>query len=130
MNIKDETLIEIAGLFLRCKKVEENPWTEFVFVFEFGEGHISNSGFLYNGEKVRPATASIEDEQLLLDNTLEQLREEIYQQCGDKFNQLLFQMENETKRFKIDFEFDDPKRWTITPSNMFEMREKLRPKFD
>ena len=39
-------------------------------------------------------------------------------------------MDNKTKRFKIDFEFDDPTRWAITPNNMFEMREKLRPKFD
>ncbi|ELR64582.1 hypothetical protein C942_02395 [Photobacterium marinum] len=39
-------------------------------------------------------------------------------------------MEFETKRFKIDFEFDDAKRWAITPGNMLEMREKLRPQFD
>jgi len=122
--------MNIAELFLRCKKVLENTWTEFTFVFEFGEGHISNSGFLYTGDKVRPATASIEEDRLLLGNTLEQLREDIYQQCGKKFNQLLFQMENETKHFKIDFEFDDQKRWVITPNNMLAMREKLRPKVD
>ena len=130
MNIEDNVLNEIATLFLRCKKVKENPWTECVFVFEFGEGHISNSGFLYNEDDIRPATASIDEEKLLLGDTLSVLRDSIYKQCGHKFNQLLFQMENETKRFKIDFEFDDPKRWAITPSNMFEMREKLRPRFD
>jgi len=130
MNISDETLMEIAQLFLRCRKVKENPWTEFAFVFELGQGHISNSGFLYNEDKVRPATASIEEEKLLLGDALMALREDIFKECGHKFNQLLFQMENETKRFKIDFEFDDPTRWAITPNNMFEMREKLRPKFD
>lgn len=130
MNIEDRTLTDIVELFLRCKKVKENPWTELAFVFEFGDGHISNSGFLYNGDSVRPATASIDEEKLLLGDTLSALREDIYQQCGHKFNQLLFQMENETKRFKIDFEFDDPTRWAITPSTFFDMREKLRPKFD
>ncbi|AZN34771.1 MULTISPECIES: hypothetical protein [unclassified Pseudoalteromonas] len=130
MNIKDEALMDIAQLFLRCSDLIDYEWKEVTFVFEFGEGCTSNSGFLYDGEEITPAAASIEDEQLLLDNTLEQLREDIYQQCGEKFNQLLFQMENETKRFKVDFEFDNPNRWAITPSNMFEMREKLRPKFD
>ena len=129
MNIKDEVLMDIAQLFLRCSDLIDYEWKQVTFVFELGEGCTSNSGFLYDGEVITPAAASIEDEQLLLDNTLEQLREDIYQQCGEKFNQLLFQMENETKRFKIDFEFDDPKRWAISPSNMFEMREKLRPKF-
>lgn len=42
MNIKQDTLMSIAELFLRCKKVQENKWTEFTFVFEFGEGHMSN----------------------------------------------------------------------------------------
>lgn len=130
MNIKDETLAEIAKLFLRCEDVIDNPWTELVFVFEFYEGCTSNSGFLYNGNKIRPACASIEDNELLLDNKLKKLREDIYEQCGHKFNQLLFQMENETKRFKIDFEFDDPERWAITPASFFEMREKLRPNFN
>ena len=96
---------------------------------KFGDGHVSNSGFLYNKESIRPATASIEDDRLLIGDTLLELREKIYQQCGEKFNQLLFQMENETKRFKIDFEFDDPERWVVTPNNMLEMRKKLRPEF-
>jgi hypothetical protein len=130
MKIADDKLHEIAQLVLQCEDVLSFQWTELVFVFEFGEGHVSNSGFLYDGREVTPATASIAQEKLRLRNSLEALREDIFLQCGDKFNQLLFQMENETKRFKIDFDFDDPKRWAITPSNMFEMREKLRPKFD
>jgi len=66
MRILDKTLMKIAQLFLRCKKVIENPWTELVFVFDFKEGCTSNSGFLYNGGKVKPAAASIEDDELLL----------------------------------------------------------------
>jgi len=129
MKIADDKLHEIAQLILQCEDVLSFQWTELVFVFEFGGVHVSNSGFLYDGQEVTPATTSIAQEKLRLRNSLEALREDIFQQCGDKFNQLLFQMENETKHFKIDFEFDDPKRWAITPSNMFEMREELRPKF-
>lgn len=130
MNIPSEKLIEIAKLFLECQRVKENQWTEFSFVFEFGEGHISNSGFLYNGDDVIPATAKIKDYPVLLGDTLLTLRELVYKECGHNFIQLLFQMESKTNRFKVDFEFDDPKRWKITPSNMFEMREKLRPVFN
>ncbi len=59
MNIPNEKLINIVLLFLECKKVKENPWTELAFVFEFDEGHVSNSGYLYNGDAIRPATAKL-----------------------------------------------------------------------
>ncbi|ELR64583.1 hypothetical protein C942_02396 [Photobacterium marinum] len=39
--------------------MKENPWTELAFVFEFDEGHVSNSGYLYNGDAIRPATAKL-----------------------------------------------------------------------
>ncbi|KLV04006.1 hypothetical protein ABT56_15355 [Photobacterium aquae] len=129
-RIPDEKLIELASLFLETKDVKDNDWTECCFVFEFGEGHVSNSGYLYDGDEVTPAIASIECYPVLLGYKLLELRELIYSECGHKFIQLLFQMENKTKRFKIDFEFDDPKRWAITPCNMFEMRERLKPVFD
>ncbi|WP_022945452.1 hypothetical protein [Pseudoalteromonas ruthenica] len=130
MNIPAERLQYIADLFLRCNKVGQNPWTELAFVFEFSEGHVANSGFLYNGEAVRPASASIEEEPLLLRDTLREFREEVYEQCDWRFIKMLFQMESETGRFKIDFEFEDKSRWEIHPGNMMEMREQLRPHFD
>ncbi|MGF1691102.1 hypothetical protein [Photobacterium kagoshimensis] len=130
MNIANDDLMNIAQLFLRTEDVNDYEWECCAFVFEFGEGHISNSGFLYNGQKVIPATADIDGERLLLGDTLMALREDIFKQCGHKFIQLLFQMENETKRFKIDFEFDDATRWAITPATMFDMREKLKPNFE
>ncbi|TMO50020.1 hypothetical protein CWC05_09980 [Pseudoalteromonas ruthenica] len=130
MNISVERLQQIADLFLRCKDVVGNPWTAFAFVFEFNEGHIANSGFLYNNDKVEPATARIEDDLLLLEDTLLEFREEVYEQCDWRFIKLLFQMDGETERFKIDFEFEDKNRWEIHPGNMMEMREELRPHFD
>ncbi|TLX50345.1 hypothetical protein CWC31_11885 [Pseudoalteromonas ruthenica] len=130
MNIPQERLQYIADLFLRCKKVKENPWTELAFVFEFNDGHMANSGFLYNGDAIRPATARIEEDMLLLSDTLREFREEVYEQCDWRFIKMLFQMESETGRFKIDFEFEDKSRWEIHPGNMMEMREELRPHFD
>ena len=130
MNIPAERLQYIADLFLRCEDVVENPWTAFTFVFEFNDGHIANSGFLYNGDEVEPATARIAEDMLLLSNTLREFREEVYEQCDWRFIKLLFQMDGETERFKIDFEFEDKNRWEIHPGNMMEMREQLRPHFD
>jgi len=130
MKIDDKYIVEIGGLTLKCKDVVENKWKELTFIFDVAEGHIANSGFLYNGDKVRPASARIKENPLLLNEKINELRDKVYEESGHYFKQLLIQMENETNRIKIDFEFDDPQRWTIKPAKSQEMREKLRPKFD
>ncbi|WP_370981219.1 hypothetical protein [Agaribacterium sp. ZY112] len=129
MKTKNEYVQEIAGLILQCKKVIENEWEQLVFVFDTADGHVANSGFLYNRGKVRPVSAGIESSPLLLSDTIIELRQAVAVECGDKFKQFLIQMDKESGRFKIDFEFDDANRWTIVPSKMKEMREALRPKF-
>jgi len=47
MSIEDKSLNLIAQLFLRTKDINKNEWEKCTFVFELGEGCVSNSGFLY-----------------------------------------------------------------------------------
>lgn len=130
MNINDKTIFELGELVFSCKKVIENEWDLLAVVYDTGEGYTANSGFLYNKDKIRPISLSIENNPLLLDEKILEFRQKIYEQCGQKFKQLLIQMEKENGRIKIDFEFDDPSRWTIKPAKLKEMREALRPQFD
>ncbi|MBB3059780.1 hypothetical protein [Microbulbifer rhizosphaerae] len=129
MNLDKKYIEDIGSLVLNCKKVLENEWTELSVVFDVSEGHIANSGFLYNGEKVRPISLSIENNPLLLDNKIYEFQSAVADQCGSKFKQILIQMENERQKIKIDFEFDNPDRWKIVPRKLKEMREALRPNF-
>jgi hypothetical protein len=130
MKVEDRYILDLGALILRCKKVEENEWSLLSIVYDTNEGHTANSGFLYLGEKVRSISVSIENEPLLLRDKIIEFREKIFEQCGQKFKQLLIQMEKETGRIKIDFEFDDPDRWAIKPAKLKEMREALKPQFD
>jgi len=129
MNIDDGDILELGELVLRCKKIIDNEWDCLAVVYDTGEGHIANSGFIYKDEVVSPVTTKIENSPLLLGDKILAFREKIYEECGHKFKQLLIQMESETNRIKIDFEFDDPERWSIKPAKLKEMREKLRPSF-
>jgi hypothetical protein len=67
---------------------------------------------------------------MVLDNKIHEFQAAVEEKFGHKFKQLLIQMEQESGRIKIDFEFDDPKRWNMGPSNYIKMREELRPQFD
>ncbi|WP_448565363.1 hypothetical protein [Thalassotalea ganghwensis] len=129
MNIDDKYILELGELTLRCKKVIENNWEALTFVFDVADGHLANSGFLYHEDNIRTATARIKEEPMLLSDKIKDLRKMIYEQTGHKFKQLLIQMEKSTGRIKIDFEFDNPNRWTIKPAKIKEMREQLRPDF-
>ncbi|MCL6272218.1 hypothetical protein M3P05_20050 [Sansalvadorimonas sp. 2012CJ34-2] len=127
--INDQVIMEIGSMILRCEDVIEHNWDSLSFVFDLSDGHIANSGFIYIGNEVVPATAEIDSHPLLLDDQIIAFRKLVADQCGQNFKQLLVQMENNSKRIKIDFEFDDSSRWSITPSRLKEMREKLRPVF-
>ncbi|WP_370981217.1 hypothetical protein [Agaribacterium sp. ZY112] len=130
MKNKDEYPRKISDLILRCKKVIANEWESLTFVFDLGEGHIANSGFLYNGDRVRPVTARISEDPMLLSDTIREFRAAVEGDCGEKFKQLLVQMEKKSGRFRIDFEFDDGQRWRVIPSGgktLKEIREDLKP---
>ena len=74
--------------------------------------------------------ADIDDAPMTIDNKIREFQSALKEKYGKKFKQLLVQMEKESGRIKIDFEFDDPKRWNMGPSNYIKMREALRPDFD
>jgi len=130
MNIDDRDIREIGNLILRCHKVIANEWDSVALVFDISDGHAANSGFLNRGSDVRPVSARIREEPLLLNESLRELQSRVREQCGQDFKQLLVQMERKSGRIKIDFEFDDPTRWSIGPGNLRERREELRPSFE
>ncbi len=130
INIDDRHAAEIGELILRCRKVAENEWDSLALVFDIGDGHSANSGFLYRDDKVRPVSAGIDEDPMLLSNKLRDFQTVVRGQCGQDFKQLLVKMEKKSGRIKIDFEFDDPTRWTMGPRNLRERREELRPSFE
>lgn len=130
MNINNEHVHDIGVLILQCEKVINNPWISLSVVYDTGEGHTANSGFLYTEDRITPISVSIAGQRLLLRNKILEFRNVISEQTGHKFKQLLIQMEKDPMRVKVDYEFDDPSRWSISPRNMKTIREELRPKID
>ncbi|MDP5189972.1 hypothetical protein [Rheinheimera baltica] len=130
MNIDPKYIRELEQLVLRCKDVvSEQNWEALAFVFDVNEGHMANSGFIYIGEEIIPASARITDDKMALSNKIREFQNAIFEACGHKFVQLLIQM-NSAGKIHIDFEFDNPKRWNMGPANYRAMREQLRPVFN
>jgi hypothetical protein len=126
----DELIQDIGNLILKSEDLAESNWDFTSIVFDVSEGNIANSGFKYQDKRVSPIIADIEENPLAIDNKVYAFQAAVENKFGHKFKQLLIQIEKETGRIKIDFEFDNANRWTIVPSRLKEMREELRPKFD
>lgn len=127
MAIDDIWFQELGSLIYQCEKVVSNDWDLLALVYDVSDTHTANSGFLYSSNKVRPFSASISGNPLLLDEKVKLFREDVDTQFGKKFKQLLIQIDKQSGKIKIDFEFDDSSKWTITPKNMKEMRARLKP---
>ncbi|MFM2481386.1 hypothetical protein [Celerinatantimonas sp. YJH-8] len=129
MQIDNQKIIEIAESILCSEDLVDHEWDVMAAVFDVSDSHTANSGFLYYNDDSLPISVGIEDDPIRLSNQVKELREQIYQQTGSKFKQLLVQMKKETGQIKIQFEFDDPQRWSFSPKNLATIKEELRPDF-
>lgn len=130
MNSLDHYIIEIGEMVLQSDKPKEHNWKLISIVYDVSDTHTANSGFSYTDERIIPTGIGIDSEPMKVANKIREFRDAMAEQTGKKFKQLLIQMERETGRIKIDFDFDKGNKWTIVPSRLKEMREELRPKFD
>ncbi|ROQ28850.1 hypothetical protein [Gallaecimonas pentaromativorans] len=130
MKFDNRYIIEIGSLIIQSDDLTTEDWDSVSIIFDVGEGHVANSGFIYLGNDVEPCIAEIDDEPVAIDNKVIEFREHIESVSGHKFKQLLVQIERGSGKIKIDFEFDNHERWKITPSNINEIKGYLKPNFD
>lgn len=130
MNDLNHYIVELGRLIPLADRPSDYNWDQIAIVYDIVDGHSAHSGFLYVGDKIIPTGIRISNDKFAISNKIREFRDAMAEQTGKKFKQLLIQMERETGRIKIDFDFDKGNKWTIKPSRLQEMREELRPKFD
>ena len=126
---KTELVEDIYKEVCESTNLENVDWEAITVVCDLNEGHFSQSGFLYKtSEKAEPFTVK-SSERRRFSNLCKSLSEELKSETGEGLVQLLIQVSN-LGNINIDFEFDDSQRWMISPGNIDQMKEALRPKFD
>jgi hypothetical protein len=130
-NMSDKTMLisEIGKEILNAKGLMNREWSSLSLVIDLGEGHFAQSGYLYTQTDVDPFTA-ITAERRKLSTLCNELKDVIKEESDSNIKQLLVQIRNDDSQMKINFEFENANRWSITPSNMVEMKEMLKPVFD
>lgn len=126
MMNKSELITEIAKEILKAKDLQNKDWVSFALVIDLNDGYFAQSGYLYLLDDTEPFTA-ITSERRKLSSLCQYLRENIKNESSNNILQMLVQIKKHGMDMKINFEFDNPTRWSITPANMEEMKKNLKP---
>lgn len=125
----DDLVTTIAEAVRICADRKLDGWESLTLVFDIDGGSLANSGFLYKDGTVQAFSARLSENPKLLSGKVRKLSTNMVETLGQSFCQLLLQMGEEPGQIRIDFEFEDPKRWAVTSANLKAMRERLRPRF-
>jgi len=123
---KNDLIQRIGTLISTDSEFANDRWQGLSLIFdEIDEAGVGMSGYMYAGDKVIPVlpqSNSTEIEEAVL-----ALREATIAPDGSKWHGCLVQLSRPGPEIGIEFEFDDPLRWKITPRNYEHMMEALRP---
>ncbi len=121
---KDELIVEIGRLIVADGKATAQPWDRYALIAYY-DGSVSRlNGFGYSGDaRGRPATPETFD----LEDRLDELRVATQTEGKAPWRVCVFRLNRDTGKATVDFEYDDPERWRVTPATASEIAERARP---
>jgi len=126
---KNDLIHKLGNEVLMSEDLSDNDWVSLSLVIELAEGVYSESGYLYCNDEVKPFSVETDDP-LAMRHISKELSVSIKKESNSDVVQILVQIRQKDLKVKIDFEYENKSRWSITPSNMQQMKENLRPVFD
>lgn len=123
---KDELIAKIAQEIAASTRLHPD-WKSLSLVFTFDDDSPSNFGYCYTGDGPGDwsAFSSTSDE---LDDDLIRLRQIMEEESKATWHQGLFQLLREQREMTFEFTYDGETRWKVTPENIDQMVQTLRPR--
>ncbi|TDK31271.1 hypothetical protein E2F50_20230 [Rhizobium deserti] len=116
---------DLVAVIMNSSEIEQQNWEEFSLVIAYDDDGVSETyGYSYdtNGEweaiAVRPR---------LVRQEAGAYRDWLKQENDKAFIKMLLQFNRSNNGFNVDLEYENPARWSVTPSNLGEMTKELRP---
>lgn len=128
MSNKTQLEHNIGLEVLEAKALIERDWKVLSLVVDLGEASFSQSGFLYFNDDGEPFTA-ISRQRRRLSNLCKELKDLMWCEFSIKVTQMLIQLERDTTKINIEFDNSANGKWTITPSNIDDIKNQIRPNF-
>lgn len=123
MTDQDSLVHELGNLVVRDEQVSAQPWEGYALVARFDDDRLQLGGFAYQGDAILPATPKDAG----IPGRLQALREAMRQHGRAPWGACVLRIDRATKKVRIEFEYDHPERWKITPETLAEVSERARP---
>lgn len=121
----DELILEIGSLIVNSPKYVGIQWQGIAVVGNFSNGRKNMTGYVYFDDgDFKGKTPGFDT----MDKLLE-LREEMKKETNKEWHQCLIHVTKPDFKINIQFEYDDPKRWSLkkVSRDMSDYAESLKP---
>ena len=122
-RLPDALVHKIGGLILADERVSARPWDGYALVVRYDQTGIQVSGFAYEQDQFRPVTPRSS----ALHQSLQALQVEMRQPGRNPWRACIVRIVRATKQIRIEFEYDHPERWDITPETLDAIAAQARP---
>lgn len=124
---KNALINQVGMLIVTDPKVDAAHWDGYALIVRYNDGEIARrmSGFRYLDDGSFEAATPQNDE--AIGAALDALRQAMRTQDKAPWDACVVRIRRDTRHVKIDFEYDEPQLWDITPQNLNDVVESARP---
>lgn len=121
---QDALIHRIGGLVVNDAAVSALDWDGYALIalFEHGALRLSGFAYLHGGDYV---AATPEDPQI--PRAIDALRQAMRRAGAPEWGACVIRIVRATRRIAVEFEYDDPARWAITPGTLAEVARRAKP---
>lgn len=111
---KDALIAELGRTLARDARVADTPWVRYALIVRITDGKAQVNGFAYDDDgHARPATPRGRE----IHDVLQALREATRVPGKAPWGACVVRIERESGRIGVEFEYDHPEAWDVTPQN-------------
>lgn len=123
-----DVTVDLIRALIEHMKGEREDWESLAMVIDFSGGRFSGThGYTYSPDGGISAVASRPS---AIRPTVNAYTESLYEPGAALPVAILVQFDRTKGEYEVTFEDSDVSRWKVTPANIDEIREKVRPSFD
>lgn len=124
---KNALINQVGMLIVTDPAVDAKHWDGYALIVRYNEGNIARriSGFRYLDDGSFEAATPQNEEALTA--ALDALREATRVEDKAPWDACVVRIRRDTRKVHVDFEYDFPARWDITPQTLNDVVENARP---
>lgn len=123
---RDEQIARIGRLLVADPAVSDGEWHRYALVVRYGDGAIARrlTGFRYDADG-HPSAATPDAD--ALGPAFDDLRQATRVPGKEPWRACILRLWRATGRLAVEFDYDTPERWDVTPATLADVASRARP---